>query len=180
MFYPGCMYDEINENGIRTVNIIVSIRLDSMQGHVISIDNPIEMSNVCLSRLAEYVRKPDNCANRVRIIGKAPHDVIDDAIRHHLNRMRTFRDEELNGTVLMSYMGPALGMKQYVYFGKNRGYNNQDGMWLDVQLGRIGYKPLRCTIVEVKNDRVLRAMAWRLMNVIRDGLYKAKNNVAAR
>jgi hypothetical protein len=174
------MYEEVNAMGLKTVFVIVSVRQESMQAHAISIDNVIEMSNVCLSRLMDYVRRPDTCADRARILGTAPPNVIDDAIRHHLNRMRTFRDEELNGTVLMCYMGASLGVKEYVYFGKNKGYNNHDGMWLDVQLGRIGYKPIRCTIVDVKIDMALRGMAWRLMNVIKNGLYQAKNNVAVR
>lgn len=175
MFYPGCMYEQIHAVGLVTVNVIVSVRPDSMQGHAISMDNPVEMFNVCLSNLKSLVERPDNCSNRARILGVAPQRVINDALRHHLNRMRTFNDQELNGTVLMSYMGPGIGVKKYVYIGKNRGYNNQDGMWFDVQSGRIGYKPLRCTIVYVRKDNTLRGMAWRLMNIIKSDLYAAKS-----
>lgn len=180
MFYPGCMYEELHAVGLRTVNVVVSVREDSMQAHVISIDNPIEVFNVCLSRLTSLLQILDESRNRIRILGKAHPRVIDESIRHHLNRMRTFNDSELNGMVLISYMGPTIGLKEYVYVGKNRGYNNHDGMWLDVQYGRIGYKPLRCTIVEIKTDRYLRAMAWRTMVSIRDGLFQTKNNIMQR
>lgn len=175
MFYPGCMYDEFSAPGLRSTCIVVSLRPDAMQAHAITIDNPVEIFNVCLYRLWELSRMPSSSPNRVRLAGRAPTGVIEQAKRQHEHRMKTFREDD--STVIVSYMGPAIGKNEYVYVGKNRGYNNQEGMWLDVSCGRIGYKPVRSTIVEIKKDRRLGDLAWKVMVCVMDGLLQARDNV---
>lgn len=176
MLCPGRMYDEFTAVGLRSTSVIVAVRPEAMQAHAITIDNPVEVFNVCLYRLWELSRMPNSSPNRVRILGWAPMDVICQAISHHEHRIKTFREDE--GAVIVSYMGESIGKKEYVYVGKNRGYNNHEGMWLDVRCGRIGYKPMRGTIVEVNVDRRLGDLAWRVVNIVRQGLLQARDNCA--
>lgn len=179
MIVPGSAYKEYYAVGLVSTYVIVCYRKDVEQVYVVSSDNPVEVISESARRVWEASCLPDSSPNRVRFVGMADPHVIYQALRQNQSRLRSLYDPELRGRVVYASMG-SLGTKAYAYAGKTTYYNNQDGMWLDLATGRLGYKPIKSLIFhESNNDMVAARTTLRVLQLINDGLVFARLNVSA-